>query len=310
MYTTNTVRIRKEATKESDIVDTLAANTEVVVYGMEGDWADVLYNGAEGYIRKDYLAESPVETKNDKKEKKAAAKKPEKKTKKAVTKKTEKKTKTKSDEIVVVTTAKVTRGNVNFRKKPNGKVIRAFEKDEKVRILGQKGQWVKVKSYADGQKGYIHEDYLYDKTSRPSRHATIAQWKEKAIKYCEKHLKDTYSQEKRDEKGYADCSSLMRDAFQAVTGEYIGGYTVSQMDNMKKYTYTIKDLDDVAVGDVVYHKSGENENHTGIYIGNRQVINASQTKGYVKISEAPKDSTYWEIACKAAAYCYDLKYKK
>ncbi len=304
MYTTKTVRIRKEASTKSAIVDTLAANTEVVVYGIEGDWADILYNGVDGYIHKDYLANNPVET-----TKKTTTKKSTSTTTKKSTQAVSATT-TNDDGIEIITTAKVTKSRVNFRKKANGKVIRTFEKDEKVRIISQKSEWVKVKAYLDGKTGYIHEDYLYNKVSRPSRKKTIALWKKQAVQYCKDHLNDTYSQEKRDEEGYADCSSLMRDAFLSVTGQYIGGYTVSQMDNMEKYTYTINNLDDVAVGDIVYHKSGENENHTGIYIGNRKVINASQTKGYVKISEAPEGSTYWEIACKAAAYCYDLKYKK
>ncbi|MBR5047972.1 MAG: SH3 domain-containing protein, partial [Eubacterium sp.] len=55
MYTTDAVRLRKEPSRSADILDTVGPDTEVEVYGYEGEWADALYNGQDGYICRDYL---------------------------------------------------------------------------------------------------------------------------------------------------------------------------------------------------------------------------------------------------------------
>lgn len=65
MYVKGTsVYVRNEASTSASIVITLIQNTDVVVTGESGDWYKVKYNNYEGYIYKDLLSESKVETTN------------------------------------------------------------------------------------------------------------------------------------------------------------------------------------------------------------------------------------------------------
>lgn len=345
MYTTDAVRIRKSPSTSATIITTLARYTKVTTSGSEGDWIRVSYGGNNGYIYGSYLvfseedakaAYKKAHSKPAKKSKKASDKKAKKgkknsgknskSTKKKTTKKNTKKTKKNSNKKAIKKTKKNTKKSgkakgkkptktvirkinaqdVNFRKSRNGEVITTLNKNQKVTLLAMKNGWSKIK-LPSGKVGFVVSKYLSKRTEADIRHDQIVSWKAKAVAYCKRHLKDKYSQEKRDEKGYCDCSSLMRDAFQTATGQYIGVNTVSQTQKMKKYLYKLKGINSARYGDILYHLSGENENHCGIYIGDGAVINASQTKGYVKISYSDAKSTYWEYGCRAAAYCYDLK---
>ena len=299
-YTTDAVRLRKEPSRSAEILTTVGPDTEVEVYGYEGEWADAEYDGINGYICGDYLTSSAEEAK------KAAARIARKeagKSKKSSGK--SKKSKKKSKKEAPKGVAKINGSDVNLRKKPKGKIIDQLDKGEKVTFYSSKGDWTKVR-ISDGTVGYVYTSYIGNKISRSDQ---IDRWKDAAVRFCDKNLGAKYSQDKRDQEGFFDCSSLMRDAFREATGEFIGETTDSQSDLMKDYLYKINVIYDADYGDILYHLSGDDENHCGIYLGDGQVLSASQTAGKVKIKTYEDWSNYWEYGCKAAAYCYDQKNK-
>lgn len=270
VYTLSDVNLRSRPDLASEAVCTVEKDTKLTTLGSVKSWVKVSYGKKKGYIYGLYLARG--------KKKPPVAR-------------------------------KVNSSDVNFRQSPGGKVIRVLKKGEHVLVISLSvNHWLKIKTY-DGKKGYVYSKYLTCKTIKDQRIDQVNAWRVKAIRYCKKRLGDKYSQEKRDEKGYADCSSLMRDAFHSVCGGDIGDYSNAQKEVMKGYFYKIKNIYQVTPGDIVYHLSGDNENHCGIYAGNGVVINASQTKGKVKKSYYDGSSTYWEYGCKAAVYCYDSRFK-
>ncbi len=298
-YTTDAVRLRKESSRSAEILTTVGPNTEVEVYGYEGEWADADYDGINGYICSHYLTASAEEAK------KAAARIEKEEAEKSKKSSAKKKTKKKSKKEAPKGVARINGSDVNFRKKPKGKIIGQLDEGEKVTFYSSKGDWTKVR-VSDGTVGYVYTSYIGDKISRTDQ---IERWKDAAVRFCDKNLGAKYSQDKRDQEGYFDCSSLMRDAFKDATGVFIGETTDSQSDLMKDYMYKINDIYDADYGDILYHLSGDDENHCGIYLGDGQVLSASQTAGKVKIKTYEDWSNYWEYGCKAAAYCYDQKNK-
>lgn len=58
----NTVNLRKEASKSSEIITSLVLNTEVKVTSEKGGWAKVKVNGKEGYIASSLLSNNKQET--------------------------------------------------------------------------------------------------------------------------------------------------------------------------------------------------------------------------------------------------------
>ncbi len=310
MYTIDTVRMRTGPGKSYDIIDTLGPDTEVEVYDKDGDWADAEYDGKEGYICLDYLTSSAEKARKAAKKIAREAKKKGKKSsaKSSGKKKSSKKKSAKkksSTQAIPRGTAKINASDVNIRKKPKGQVIGQLDKGDKVKVYKSKGDWTKVQT-GGGTWGYVYTSYIGSMVSRTDQ---ILKWKDKAVEFCEDNLDAKYSQEKRNSEGYFDCSSLMRDAFIEACGLNIGETTYTQTENMADYLYKIDTIYDASYGDILYHLSGEDENHCGIYLGNGRVLNASQTAGKVKIKEYDGDSTYWEYGCKAAAYCYDEKNK-
>ena len=306
MYTIDTVRMRTGPGKSYDIVDTLGPDTEVEVYDKDGDWADAAYDGKEGYICLDYLTSSAEKAQKAAKKIAKAAKKKGKKSSGSTSSGKKKSAKKKSSgKAAPRGTARINASDVNVRKKPKGQVIGQLDKGDKVKVYKSKGDWTKVLA-ADGTQGYVYTSYIGNMISRTDQ---ILEWKEKAVEFCEDNLDAKYSQEKRNSEGYFDCSSLMRDAFIEACGLNIGETTYTQSENMADYLYKIDTIYEASYGDILYHLSGEDENHCGIYLGNGRVLNASQSAGKVKIKEYDGGSSYWEYGCKAAAYCYDEKNK-
>jgi len=221
---------------------------------------------------------------------------------------------------------------VNLRAKPStdSNKLGLLYQGEKVLVLKQEKGWYYIKTKS-GKTGHVCADYMSkkkvkkkasspkDKKPRPepswkpdentgrklslasSYSDSIENYREKAIETAQTHLGEKYSQKKRNKDGYADCSSLMRDIFQAVTGQYIGGNTTSQADRMNEYMYPISSAYDAHVGDILYHLSSDN--HTGIYLGEGKVLHASQSRGKVVISTFDDDGSFWEYGCNAALFC-------
>ncbi len=208
-----------------------------------------------------------------------------------------------------------TQDEANIRKEPkkDSEKVGALEPSTQVTLLSESGNWIKIRT-EEGKEGYIYKDLLgntpvetneegekeeVEKDSGDTENLTDI--REKAISYGQEHLGDTYSQKHRNESGYADCSSLVRDAYEEASGEYIGDDTRTQSDVMNSYFYEITSLRDVEEGDLVYHLS--KDNHTGIYLGDGKVLHASKKAGKVVVTEFSLDSDYWEYGCNAASYC-------
>ncbi|MDY5497093.1 MAG: SH3 domain-containing protein [Anaerobutyricum sp.] len=277
LYTTDGINVRKKPDGSSKIKTTLPAGTPVTKTGQDGNWIAINAEGIRGYIYKDYLSSNPD----------------------AVS----------SGSPASSYESFVNSDDVNLRKKASDscKVKEVLNTGASVTVYSKKGNWTRIKT-ASGKTGYIFSIYIGKKSnsvqtkSVPSKSDVISGYRSRAISYARGRLGDTYSQSNRDMAGYADCSSLVRDAYNNASGKFIGDTTVTQVETMSSYLYAISSIYDVTPGDLVYHTS--NDNHAGIYLGNGKVLHASQTAGTVKISTFAEESTYWEYGCNAASYCF------
>lgn len=160
---------------------------------------------------------------------------------------------------------------------------------------------------------YVSRSYLSSKKSgtekkrgvtadsnqnNPAITASQSTIRSRAIEAAKARLGDIYSQQYRNQPGYADCSSLMRDIFLFASGINIGETTTAQMNALQKYE---KPLSSLKEGDILYH-TGIGGNHVAIYIGNNQYIHASSQRKQV-ITSMYMPGIYWTGCYDVAAYC-------
>lgn len=277
LYTTDGVNVRARPNSSSKVLTTVSAGTSVTRTGSNGNWIAIKVNGVKGYIYKTYLSSTKTAAK-------ASA--------------------TASTSYRAVITAT----NVNLRAKASMKsrIKGSLSAGQTVTVCATKGAWKKIKTSA-GTKGYVYGIYVgksYTPAKKPAPTTPVVStnsYRTKAISYARTRLGNKYSQTRRDQKGYADCSSLVRDAYKSATGKYIGNTTYEQLELMHSYLYSISSVRNASVGDLVFHRNGSN--HVGIYLGNGKVLHASQSAGVVKISSFSNSSKYWDTACNAAGYC-------
>ena len=268
LYTTDGVNVRAKPNSSSKVLTSVSAGTSVTKTGRSGNWIAVRVNGIKGYIYKSYLSGS------------------------------------KSTSYRAVITA----SSVNLRAKPSfsSRVKGSLSAGQAVTVCSTNGSWKKVQT-SKGKKGYVYGIYVRKSasssktTAKKTTTASSSSYRTKAVSYAKRRVGDKYSQSRRNQKGYADCSSLMRDAYKSASGKYIGNTTYEQLELMHSYLYSISSVRQATVGDLVFHQNGSN--HVGIYLGNGKVLHASQTAGKVKISTFSSSSRYWDTGCNAAGYC-------
>lgn len=128
MYTIAPLNVRSKPNTSSSILGSYKKGDAVQVVSKHDGWFQVDFNGKQGYCHGGYLdfgkgdesATTLENTMND-----------------------------------MVTTAPL---NVRDRPSTKGKIIGSFKKGETVKVLGQEGDWVKVKYKST--TGYSHVDYL------------------------------------------------------------------------------------------------------------------------------------------------------
>lgn len=276
MQTTALVNMRSGASMKYSVRCVVKKGTLVTYQSKKGNWVRVkLSNGKTGYISAKYL-------------------------------------KTIAEKLYA------TVGNLHVRtgKGTKYKSIAVVKKGYAFTKIQKYGNWTKVKM-ANGKVGYVSSKYLTTKkpvtTSTVNKNVSVAPLstnseiatiQKKAIEYCKSRVGDVYSQSKRDQTGYADCSSLQRDAFLYAAKVMIGDTTYDQKDVMKAYFYKINTLADVAPGDLVY-RFGETSNHVALYLGDGNVIHASGSDKCVCIKNYGKSSTQFQYGCRVGQFCLD-----
>ena len=109
-----------------------------------------------------------------------------------------------------------------------------------------------------------------------------------AVTYALSKLGTPYSQERRNEDGYFDCSSFTYWVYRqlGITLQYDGANTAAAQGRYIVENNLAISYDSLAPGDLVFYNFGVNNRymnigHVGIYAGNGYIIDASSSKGKV-----------------------------
>lgn len=125
---------------------------------------------------------------------------------------------------------------------------------------------------------------------------------EKFINACMLYLGDTYSQLKRLQKGFSDCSSIIQKALNVIGLNSRPAVTVTthRMGIEGDARFREIPLKSIERGDLVWwHKyvNGKYQGHVGVYLGNNEVLEAIKPKVAIK----PLSRLDWQKAYRIVA---------
>ena len=241
-----------------EIITTLPQDTMVAVLNNSSSWYKVVANGKEGYVSSEFLTGSLT------------------------------------TDFSLGSAKIVCDTSVNFRSQPNtsSSVLASLRNGTVVSVTGVQGGWFKV-TY-NGQKGYVHPDYLSfsnvqgsgstgssgsSSITPPSNSVSYNGSSEKraaVLEYAAQFLGTPYVYGGSTTSGF-DCSGFTSYVFKNTVGS-IPRVAQAQFDATTRVS-----MDELLPGDLVFFGSSASSiSHVGIYVGNNQFIHSPHTGDVVK----------------------------
>ena len=239
------LNVRKKASTDSKVVGKMTDKDACEIVSVKGDWAKITSGKVEGYVKTEYLLTGD------------AAKNVAKK------------------EITKVVTVNTTTLRVREKASEDSAILSLVGEGEDLVVEDTKDGWYKVE--VDDQKGYISGDYV-EVTEKLPTASTV-----KELEYGE---------------GYTDSRvSLVQFALQFVGNRYVwGGTSLTNGIDCSGFTMQVYarygvglphhaasqpaygkriSASEAKPGDLFFYGSGSSISHVGIYIGNGQIVHAS-----------------------------------
>lgn len=251
----NNLNIRKEPGTSGKLVGKLPKNAACEILDEEDGWVHIISGEVEGYVSGEYLLTGME----------------------AVVKARE----------LVQKKAKVTCDSLKVREEASteAEVIMTVAKGEKLDVLEEDGEWVKVD--LDGQEVYVFGEYVEVSEDLDTALTItevlygegVSDVRVELCEYAKQFVGNPYVWGGTSLTKGADCSGFVFSVF-AKFGVTLPHYSVSQSQEGTKVA-----IEDVLPGDLIFYSNGKQINHVAIYIGNGQVIHASSPKTGIKISK-------------------------
>lgn len=252
----NYLNIRADAGENAKIVGKLPADAGCEILDTKDGWYHIRSGKVSGYVKSDYII-------TGEEAKKLA-------------------------ESLKKTIATVNTLTVYIREQPNTDctILTIVTADEELEVVNEGKEWIEVK--LDDENGFVNAQYV-----------DLSEELKKAM---------VYTETKRSE-GVADSKySLVQTALSYVGGRYVwGGTSLTNgvdcsgftMQIMAKYGVHLPhssrgqagygrsvSTSELQPGDLIFYGSGSSISHVAIYIGNGQIVHASNSRDGIKVSNA------------------------
>lgn len=250
------LNIRREASTDSEVVGILTNHNACELLEDAGDWYKVTSGKVTGYVNKQYLvtgdeAESIAE-----------------------------------QEIKTVATVNTETLNVRAEKSTEAAVLSQVGNSEAFTVNSVADGWVEIS--VDDSVGYISQDYVTLAQALPTA-KTIEQVKygdgvsdvrTSVVSYALQFVGNRYVWGGTSLENGVDCSGF--------TMRILGKYGISLPHSSKAQpSYGTKiSASEAKPGDLFFYGSGRSISHVAIYIGNGQIVHASNKRDGIKVSNA------------------------
>lgn len=250
----NHLNIRETPDESGKLVGKMSNNAACEVLATEGDWVKIKSGKVEGYCHSDYLLTGALAGKRA--------------------------------EEVVELVATSTAGGLRVREKASteSEIVTTMGEGEALEVVEELDGWIKV--LLDDEEAYISADY-----------ATVSEKIATAVTMTELLYGEGISDVRIDLCQYAQeflGNPYVWGGTSLTKGADCSGFTLSIF---KKYGFSLPhsaaaqskmgskvSLSEAKAGDLVFYAKGGRVNHVAIYIGNGQVIHASNPKTGIRIS--------------------------
>lgn len=250
------LNIRQEASTDSEVVGILTNHNACELLEDAGDWYKVTSGKVTGYVSKQYLVTGA--------EAEAIA----------------------EQEIKTVATVNTETLNVRAEKSTESAVLSQVGNSEAFTVNSVADGWVEIN--VDDSVGYISQDYVTVAQALPTA-KTIEQVKygdgvsdvrASVVSYALQFVGNRYVWGGTSLEKGIDCSGF--------TMRILGKYGISLPHSSKAQpSYGTKiSSSDAKPGDLFFYGSGRSISHVAIYIGNGQIVHASNKRDGIKVSNA------------------------
>ncbi|MBO4336944.1 MAG: C40 family peptidase [Lachnospiraceae bacterium] len=261
---TDHLNVRKEANENADLVGKMTKNAACEIQEIDGAWAHIKSGKVDGYVNTEFLL-------------------------------TGDEAKTRAMQVMrLVATVTTTTLFVRDEPNTNSSIITMVPMDEKLDITeGVEGDpWVKIE--IDQDVGYVSTDYVtiseeLDKamTLKELKYGQgMSDLRVSLVNYAMQFIGNPYVWGGTSLTKGADCSGYVQSIFKKY------GYSLPRTSREQAKVGTKISLADAQPGDLVFYGKGGTVNHVGIYIGNGQIVNASNRRTGIKVSNATYRTPY------------------
>ena len=250
------LNIRQEASTDSEVIGILTNHNACELLEDAGDWYKVTSGKVTGYVNKQYLVTGD--------EAEAIA----------------------EQEIKTVATVNTETLNVRAEKSTEAEVLSQVGNSEAFTVNSVADGWVEIS--VDDSVGYISQDYVTLAQALPTA-KTIEQVKygdgvsdvrASVVSYALQFVGNRYVWGGTSLENGVDCSGF--------TMRILGKYGISLPHSSKAQpSYGTKiSASEAKPGDLFFYGSGSSISHVAIYIGNGQIVHASNKRDGIKVSNA------------------------
>lgn len=252
------LNIRKKATTDSKIVGKMTKNNACEILGTKDDWTKIKSGSVTGYVKSEYLYTGDDAM--------AAAEKA----------------------VITVATVNTTTLRVRKEASVDSSVVSLVGEGEDLTVEKIVDGWYKVE--VDDEKGYISGDFVDISQKLPTA-SSIKELNESSsdgssstgmslVQYALQFVGNRYVWGGTSLTNGVDCSGFTMQVY-ARYGVSLPHHAASQPAYGRRVSSS-----EAKPGDLFFYSNGGGINHVAIYIGNGQVVHASNPRTGIKISNA------------------------
>lgn len=250
------LNVRKEPSTDGSIVGKMTNNAACEILGEENGFYQITSGNVEGYVSKDYIITGEEALKLAQQEVKNMA---------------------------TVTTAAL---RVREEATTDSRTLAVVNEEDDFVVVEELDGWIKIE--VDDYEGYISSDYaeiaMKLKTGNTMKELAygngVSNTRVELVNYALQFVGNRYVWGGESLTKGVDCSGFTMKIYQQY-GVYLPHSSRAQPNHGTKIS-----REEMKPGDLIFYGNGKSINHVAIYIGNGQVVHASNKRDGIKISNA------------------------